>query len=197
MPLRVSAILLAAGSSKRMGQPKQLLPLGNKPVIRHCLDNLVAAGIKDIVVVLSQRESEILNSMKDLPVQIVFNENPESEMAESVRIGLRTLTDFSTGVLVHLSDHPLVSAKTLKSIVQCHLEIPDKIIIPQYKGKRGHPSLFPKPVIDEIFVGLTLRDIIKRDSSRIKFLDVDDEGVILDMDTKEDYEKIPKKIGTR
>jgi CTP:molybdopterin cytidylyltransferase MocA len=191
MPLRVSAILLAAG------QPKQLLPLGNKPVIRHCLDNLVAAGIKDIVVVLSQRESEILNSMKDLPVQIVFNENPESEMAESVRIGLRTLTDFSTGVLVHLSDHPLVSAKTLKSIVQCHLEIPDKIIIPQYKGKRGHPSLFPKPVIDEIFVGLTLRDIIKRDSSRIKFLDVDDEGVILDMDTKEDYEKIPKKIGTR
>jgi CTP:molybdopterin cytidylyltransferase MocA len=191
MPLRVSAILLAAG------QPKQLLPLGNKPVIRHCLANLVAAGIKDIVVVLSQRESEILNSMKDLPVQIVFNENPESEMAESVRIGLRTLTDFSTGVLVHLSDHPLVSAKTLKSIVQCHLEIPDKIIIPQYKGKRGHPSLFPKPVIDEIFVGLTLRDIIKRDSSRIKFLDVDDEGVILDMDTKEDYEKIPKKIGTR
>ena len=125
------------------------------------------------------------------------NENPESEMAESVRIGLRTLTDFSTGVLVHLSDHPLVSAKTLKSIVQCHLEIPDKIIIPQYKGKRGHPSLFPKPVIDEIFVGLTLRDIIKRDSSRIKFLDVDDEGVILDMDTKEDYEKILKKIGTR
>jgi len=197
MPLKVTAILLAAGSSKRMGQPKQLLPLGNKPVIRHCLDNLVAAGIKDIVVVLSQRESEILNSMKDLPVQIVFNENPESEMAESVRIGLRTLTDFSTGVLVHLSDHPLVSAKTLKSIVQCHLEIPDKIIIPQYKGKRGHPSLFPKPVIDEIFVGLTLRDIIKRDSSRIKFLDVDDEGVILDMDTKEDYEKIPKKIGTR
>ena len=180
-----------------MGQPKQLLPLGNKLVIRHCLDNLVAAGIKDIVVVLSQRESETLNSMKDLPVQIVFNENPESEMAESVRIGLRTLTDFSTGVLVHLSDHPLVSAKTLKSIVQCHLEIPDKIIIPQYKGKRGHPSLFPKPVIDEIFVGLTLRDIIKRDSRRIKFLDVDDEGVILDMDTKEDYEKIPKKIGTR
>ena len=196
MPLRVSAILLAAGSSKRMGQPKQLLPLGNKPVIRHCLDNLVAAGIKDIVVVLSQRESEILNSMKDLPVQIVFNENPESEMAESVRIGLCTLTDSSSGVLVHLSDHPLVSAGTLKSIVQYYLETPDKIIIPLYKGKKGHPSLFPKPVIDEVFVRLNLRDIINRDSSRIRFLDVDDEGVILDMDTKEDYERILKKIGS-
>jgi CTP:molybdopterin cytidylyltransferase MocA len=180
-----------------MGQPKQLLPLGNKTVIRHCFDNLVAAGIKNVVVVICRGGSEILDSMKDLPVKVVFNENPESEMAESVRIGLRTLTDSSSGILVHLSDHPLVSTGTLKSIVQCHLETPDKIIIPLYKGKKGHPSLFPKPVIDEVFVGLTLREIINRDSSRIKFLDVDDEGVILDMDTKEDYERILKKMGTR
>jgi molybdenum cofactor cytidylyltransferase len=196
MPLRVSAILLAAGSSKRMGQPKQLLPLGNKTVIRHCFDNLVAAGIKNVVVVICRGGSEILDSMKDLPVQIVFNENPESEMAESVRIGLRALTQSFSGVLIHLSDHPLVSAATLKSIVQCHLETPDKIIIPLYKGKKGHPSFFPKPVIDEVFVGLNLRDIINKDSSRIRFLDVDDEGVILDMDTKEDYERILKKIGS-
>ena len=180
-----------------MGQPKQLLPLGNKPVIRHCLDNLVAAGIKNVVVVLGQGGSEILDSMKDLPVQIVFNENSDSEMAESVRIGLRALTQSSSGVLVHLSDHPLVSTGTLKSIVQCHLETPDKIIIPLYKGKKGHPSFFPKPVIDEVFVGLNLRDIINKDSSRIRFLDVDDEGVILDMDTKEDYERILKKMGMR
>ena len=178
-----------------MGQPQPLLPLGNKTVIRHCFDNLVAAGIKNVVLVICRGGSEILDSMKDLPVQIVFNENPESEMAESVRIGLRTLTDSSAGVLVHLSDHPLVSAGTLKSIVQYYLETPDKIIIPLYKGKKGHPSLFPKPVTDEVFVGLNLRDIINKDSSRIRFLDVDDEGVILDMDTKEDYERILKKIG--
>jgi len=178
-----------------MGHPKQLLPLGNKTVIRHCLDNLVEAGIKDIVVVLSQRESEILNSMKDTPVQTVFNENPESEMAESVRIGLHSLAVSSTGVLVHLSDHPLVSAATLKSIVQYHLETPGKIIVPLYKVKRGHPSLFPKLVIDEVFVGLTLRDIINRDSGRIRFLDVNDEGVILDIDTREDYERILQKMG--
>ena len=179
-----------------MGQPKQLLPLGNKTVIKHCLDNLVAAGIKNVVVVLGQGGSEILDSIKDLPVQIVFNENPESEMAESVRIGLRTLTDSSSGVLVHPSDHPLVSAETLKSIVQYYLETPDKIIVPLYKGKRGHPSLFPKPVTDEVFNGLNLRDIINRDSSRIRILSVDDEGVILDMDTREDYEKILKKMGS-
>jgi len=180
-----------------MGQPKQLLPLGNKPVIRHCLDNLMAAGIKDVVVVLGQGGSEILDSMKDLPVQIVFNENPESEMAESVRIGLRTFSDYSSGVLVHLSDHPLVLAGTLRSIVQCYLETPDKIIVPLYKGKRGHPSLFPKPVIEEIFDEYTLRDIVTKDPNRIRLVDVQDEGVIIDIDTREDYEKILKKIETR
>ena len=100
-------------------------------------------------------------------------------------------------MLIHLSDHPLVSVGTLRSIIQYNLETPNKIIVSLYKGKRGHPSLFPKPVIDEVFVGLNLRDIINRDSSRIRILDVDDEGVILDMDTREDYEKILEKIGTR
>jgi len=117
-------------------------------------------------------------------------------MAESVRIGLRALHESSTGVLVHLSDHPLVSVETLRSFVQCHVESPDRIIIPLYKGRRGHPTLFPKPVIDEVFDGLNLRDIINRDSSRIRFLNVDDEGVVLDIDTKEDYERILKKMET-
>ena len=173
-----------------MGQLKQLLPLGSKPIIRHCLDNLAVAGIRNTVIVLGQNGSKILDSVKELPVQVVFNKTPDSEMAESVRIGLHTLHGSSTGVLVHLSDHPLVSVETLKSLVQCHVETPDRIIIPLYKGRRGHPPLFPKPVIDEVFDGLNLRDIINKDSSRIRFLNVDDEGVVLDIDTKEDYERI-------
>jgi len=177
-----------------MGQLKQLLLLGNKPIIRHCLDNLEAAGIENTVVVLGQRGSEILDSMKDLPVQIILNENPASEMAESVRIGLRALSESCSGVLVHLSDHPLVSVETLKNLIQCHLETPDKIIIPMYKEKKGHPSLFPKSVIYEILDGLNLRDIINKNSGRIRIINVDDEGVVLDMDTPEDYERILKKI---
>jgi len=179
-----------------MGQPKQLLPLGSKPIIRHCLDNLAVAGIRNTVVVLGQNGSEILDSIKELPVKVVFNETPVSEMAESVRIGLRALCEPSSGVLVHLSDHPLVSVETLKSLVQCHVESPERIIIPLRKERRGHPTLFPKPVIDEVFEGLNLRDIVNRDSSRARFLNVVDEGVILDVDTKEDYERILKKIET-
>jgi CTP:molybdopterin cytidylyltransferase MocA len=194
MPLRVSAILLAAGSSRRMGQLKQLLPLGDKPIIRYCLDSLIAAGIEDLVVVLGPRGNEILDTVKDIPVKIVFNKNPKSEMAESVRIGFRTIAESSSGVLVSLSDHPLVKADTLKKLVHCHLETPDRIVIPLYKGQRGHPSLFPKIIIEEVFAGFNLRDIIHKDPNRIRFLDVEDEGVILDMDTREDYKKILDKV---
>ena len=175
------------------GTIKTTPSLRNKPIIRHCLDNLIAAGIKDIVVVLGPRVDKMLDSIKEIPIQIVFNRNPESEMAESVRIGLRAVAESSSGVLVCLSDHPLISVETLKSFIQCFLETPDKIIIPLYKGKRGHPTLFPRNIIKEIFEGNTLRDIIQTDKSRLRFLPVQDEGVILDMDTKEDYERILKK----
>lgn len=194
MPLRVSAILLAAGSSRRMGRLKQLLPLDGKPIIRHCLDNLIAAGIKNIVVVLGHREDEILDTIKEIPLQIVFNRNSESEMAESVRIGLRAIAQSSSGIIVSLSDHPLVTADTFKKLVHCHLETPDKILIPLYRGLRGHPTLFPRHIIEGIFDGCTLRDIVNKELNRIRLLDVQDEGVILDIDTKEDYERILKKI---
>ncbi|HYA11483.1 MAG TPA: nucleotidyltransferase family protein [Thermodesulfovibrionales bacterium] len=173
-----------------MGQLKQLLPLGDKPIIRYCLDSLIDAGIEDLVVVLGPRGNEILDTIKDLPVKIVFNKNPESEMAESVRIGLRTIAESSSGVLVSLSDHPLVKADTFKKIVHCHFETPDKILIPLYEGQRGHPSLFPKIIIEEVFAGLNLRDIIHNDPNRIRLLEVKDEGIVLDIDTREDYDKI-------
>jgi len=179
-----------------MEQLKQLLPLHDKPIIRHCLDNLITSGIENIVAVLGYRGDEVLAVIHEMPVQIVFNKNQESEMAESVRIGLRAIAEKSSGVLVCLSDHPLVSVDTLKILMQCFLETPDKIIIPIYKGKRGHPTLFPRNVIEEIFEAGTLRDIIDKNRSRLKFLDVQDEGIILDMDTKEDYDKVLKKIGS-
>lgn len=191
MPIPVSAILLAAGSSRRTGQLKQLLPLGDKPIIRHCLDCIIASGIKDIVAVVGQK-GEIVKTINDLPVKIVFNEAPESEMAESVRIGLRVIDDSSTGVLICLSDHPLVLPETLRVLIDSHSGDPGKIIIPMYTGKRGHPSLFPIHAIKEIFEGLNLRDVINKTPGRIKNINVEDEGILLDMDTIEDYKKISK-----
>jgi molybdenum cofactor cytidylyltransferase len=193
MDRQVSALLLAAGSSKRMGQPKQLLPLNEKPLIRHCIDTIILAGIWDVAVILGEDAAKIvtfLDALSPLPLKISFNKDPGSEMADSVRIGMRTINDTSSGVLICLCDHPLVSKETLKSLINLHREGPQKIIIPVYHGKRGHPTLFSRTVIAEVFQGLTLRDIIQKDPDRIRLVEVPDEGIILDLDTMEDYRKI-------
>jgi CTP:molybdopterin cytidylyltransferase MocA len=146
-----------------------------------------------VAVILGEGAAKIvtfLDALSPVPLKISFNRDPGSEMADSVRIGMRTISDTSSGVLICLCDHPLVSKETLKSLINLHREGPEKIIIPVYHGKRGHPTLFPRTVIAEVFQGLTLRDIIQKDPDRIRLVEVPDEGIILDMDTMEDYRKI-------
>lgn len=189
----VAAILLAAGSSARMGQQKPLLPLGDKPVIRHCLDALMPAGIRDIVVVVSAQGNGVAAALKGLPVTIAVNDLAGSDMAESVRTGLRSVEGSPSGILVCLSDHPLVSPDTVRTIIRQHGETPDSVIIPCYQEKRGHPTLFPFKIINEIFSGVTLRDIVRSHDRGVRLIDVDNEGVVLDMDTEADYRMIQKK----
>lgn len=190
----VSAVLLAAGTSSRMGRTKQLLPLGSKTVIRHCLDPLVAAGITDIAVVINPRSGGIAEALHGMPVTVAVNDALSSEMAESIRAGLRSLKCASSGILVCLSDHPLVRARTITALIGEHRGNPGSIIIPAYLGRRGHPTLFPVKIIHEIFSGVTLRDIIRKDAARVRTAAVDDEGTILDMDTEEDYRAMVDKI---
>jgi molybdenum cofactor cytidylyltransferase len=179
-----------------MGRIKQLLPLGNKPVISHCLDTLIASEINDIVVVFGPHRAEILRVIAPLPnlVKIAYNDIPGSEMAESVRIGLGVINTSSSGVLVCLSDHPMVSRETIKTLIGVHREDPDRIIIPLYRGTRGHPTLFPARVIREVLTGRTLREITSKHPEKARYLEVQDEGVILDLDTVEDYKKLSEKM---
>ncbi len=186
----IAAILLAAGQSKRMGSNKQLLSLSGKPFIRHCLDNLLEGGLHDIVVVLGPTGQEIEPVIADLPVSIAWNTAEESDMADSVRIGLGALPEHITGVLVCLGDHPLVTAATVKHIITSCTPHPDKIIIPVFNGKKGHPTFFPRAVIEEIFTVATLRDIIHQDAERIALVDISDPGVTVDIDTPEDFQRI-------
>jgi molybdenum cofactor cytidylyltransferase len=176
-----------------MGQSKQLLPLDGKPIIRHCIEAILASGIGDIIVVLGQDSEQLQKVLADLPVRISHNSNPASDMAESVRTGLLGLGAEVSGVLVSLSDHPLVSADTLKTLITIHCQEPDKIVIPVFQGKHGHPTLFPIQVLHEILKGGILRDVVKKDPERIRLAEVMDEGVILDIDTREDYERAVKK----
>lgn len=186
----VAAILLAAGKSRRMGSCKQLLPLGESTVIGRCLDALVTGGAGEIAVVVSEGGNGVAAAVRDYPVRIVVNPECEGDMASSVRAGRDALTAEVSGVVVSLCDYPLVSAGTINRLIVGHGESPGSIIIPCYRERRGHPLLFPLGILNELVNDLILRDLVRRVPNRIRCLDVDDPGVLLDMDTPEDYRRI-------
>jgi CTP:molybdopterin cytidylyltransferase MocA len=187
MQHQVSAVLLAAGLARRMGQLKQLLPLGSLTVIEHSLNAILSAGVSDTVVVIGPDGTDVSFAIAHLPVTIALNPDSDSDMAASVRAGLNALNDTASSVLVCPADHPLVLPDTIKAMLVRHLENPKAIIIPSHNRRRGHPTLFPREIIQEIFESSSLRDIVSRHEALLDFLEVEDRGVVLDMDTPEDY----------
>lgn len=190
-----AAILLAAGKSSRMGSCKQLLPLCGSTVIARCLGALVTGGASEIVVVVAQELSGVAAAARDYPVRIVVNQECGGDMASSVRAGRDALTTEASGVIVSLCDYPLVSADTIMGLIAEHAASPASIIIPRHRERRGHPLLFPRAVLDELSDDLILRDLVRREPGWIRCLDVDDPGVLLDMDTPEDYLRICGMMG--
>ena len=186
----VAAILLAAGKSRRMGSCKQLLPLGDSTVIARCIGALVTGGAGEIVVVVSEEGDAVAEAVRAYPVMIVVNQEPDGDMASSVRAGRDALTDAARGVIVALCDYPLVSAATIASLVAEFGNSPGNVIIPCHQERSGHPLLFPRSILDELTEDQILRDLVRRDPERIQRLDVTDPGVLIDMDTPEDYLRI-------
>ena len=190
MPKMISAILLSAGRSSRMGRSKPLLPLGNKPVVRHCLETLLQGGVDEVILVVGICGEAVIEAVVDLPVTVVRNPEPESEMADSVRCGLKSVSESSDAVLVALVDHPLVKPATLRAICEHYARTSADIVLPTYRGRCGHPTLFSRHVLEEIHLLPTLHEIVRCDPDRVKTVPVQDTGVLIDMDTLKDYQKV-------
>ena len=190
MEIRLSAILLAAGRSRRMGSCKQLLALPDRPAVVRCVESILGARIDDVVVVVGPEGDAVARAMTGLPVTIVRNGAAESDMAASVRVGLTAIKPTAESVLVCLCDHPLVSPETLVALRSHWLIHPAAIVIPLHGGRKGHPTLFPRRLLEEIEALPTLREVIDRHREDVAFLEVADEGTVLDMDTWEEYQAI-------
>jgi CTP:molybdopterin cytidylyltransferase MocA len=106
------------------------------------------------------------------------------------------MADTVSGVVVALCDYPLVTPATISRLVSRHGEAPGAILIPSHGGRRGHPTLFPAAVLNELVVGGTLRDVVRLDPLRVRLVDTDDPGILLDMDTPEDYTLLRQQFAT-
>jgi molybdenum cofactor cytidylyltransferase len=187
---RVAAILLAAGASRRMGCCKQLLELGGKTALARCLDALLQGGVDQVIVVVAPDGDEVERAARRYPVRVVRNAGPAGDMATSIRTGRDALAPGTSGVLVALCDYPLVSSDTIATLVESHRRDPGSILIPCHLERRGHPPLIPRRLLDELAHPLTLRDLLRTHSQLIRQLELVDAGVLVDMDTPEDYRRV-------
>jgi molybdenum cofactor cytidylyltransferase len=178
-----------------MGRCKQLLPLGGTTVIGRCITTILAAGIADCTVVVSSNGEAVAAEARRFPVRVVVNTECAGDMASSVRAGRDAIAADRTGVLVALCDYPLVQPSTIRLLAAAAENAPDRIIIPTDAGRRGHPLLFPRAVLDELTPDRILRDVVRSDPARILELPVIDPGIHMDMDTPEQFRLICRHAG--
>ena len=190
MPGSVAAILLAAGASRRMGTCKQLLQLEGKTVLARCLETLLHGGVDEIVVVVAPTGDEVSGAAAHYPVRVVRNAEPDGDMAASICTGRDALSPAVTGVVIALCDYPLVKSETIARLAEAHRQAPNTIIVPCHGGHRGHPPLLPRRLLDALEMPLTLRDLLQDNKELVQHLELPDDGVLIDMDTPEDYHRI-------
>jgi molybdenum cofactor cytidylyltransferase len=192
----VGAVVLAAGRSVRMGEAKQLLRVSGRTVLERTLENVRGARVDEIVLVLGS-SAEVVS--RRLPpahldgLKVVINQNFEEGMASSLREGLRAMSPLMCGALIVLADQPFVRSETLNRIIERYRESGAEIVIPFYGGKRGNPVLLDRSVFTEVMAleGDTgCRAIFPNHVNGIVEMPVDDEGIVLDIDDREDYERL-------
>ena len=188
----ICALVLAAGQSRRMGVQKLLLPFGGKTVIAHIVDQLLVSHVDEIHVVVGCQAKRISRELSGRPVSIVNNPNYKSGMLSSVRCGLRAIPQQCLAVLVALGDQPSVTSKLIDQMLQAFATTEKRILVPLYKGKRGHPILFSELYRNDILAHydkVGLRGLLHAHSDDVLELTVSTSAVLSDMDYPEDYRR--------
>lgn len=198
-PAVISAVILAAGASRRMGQPKMLLPWGNTVVIQKVVSTLLESGISQPVIVTGRSAEEIKQVVQD--DAIIWAYNPEfetTEMLQSLQIGLRCLPETSSAFLIVLGDQPQIEPEIIRQIISAFNTHHQSIIIPSYQFRRGHPWLVSRDLLPELLLlpeGSTLRQFLNAHTESIAYLNVSSSSVLMDLDLPSDYDQL-KPQGT-
>ncbi len=190
--MMIAAIVLAGGSSSRMGRSKPLIRLGDLPLLRHVIDRLKESTVDDVVVVLGYDSATIRQAVSLEGVRVVENPEYADGMSTSIRAGLRAVRDDAEAALIVLGDQPLVSSKTINRIVDYFRDRKPGILIPVFRGFQGNPVLIARrlfPEMSRITGDTGCRAIFDDHPTDIETIEVDDAGVLIDIDTPEDLER--------
>jgi len=187
--------VLAAGSSSRLGRPKQLLPLGGRPLLARTLDNAARSSLDGIVVVLGH-DAEAIQSKVDFAAasaRVVVNERYREGQSTSLHAGLAALPPDATAALFILGDQPLLGPAVFDAILDAYARTGGPIVQPVYDGRRGNPVLFDRalwPELAQVTGDQGARGVLRAHQSEVVAVPIEGEHYTDDIDTEEDYQRL-------
>jgi CTP:molybdopterin cytidylyltransferase MocA/xanthine/CO dehydrogenase XdhC/CoxF family maturation factor len=187
----VSGMILAAGESKRMKQQKLLMDFHGESFIRTIVRKVSASDADQVMVILGSHSRKISDQIHSFGVDMVFNPLYKEGMLSSIQCGFNTISKNVDAVLVILGDQPMIETETINKLIQRYRKTRDKIIVPVYQGKRGHPVLIDARFKDEIFSlnpEKGLRELMYAHGEDLYEMEVETPGILKDIDTIKDYE---------
>ncbi|HEX2178164.1 MAG TPA: nucleotidyltransferase family protein [Actinomycetota bacterium] len=190
---RVTGIVLAAGTSSRLGQPKQLLDFGGRPLLQHAIDAMERSGLVDIVLVLGHRAGDVEAAVTTGPdTRTVVNPDYAQGQATSLRAGLEAADERSQAAVVILGDQPALGALHVRTIVETYLATGAKVVQAAFGGKPNHPTLFERSMWPELMAvegDQGAREVLKKHPEWVLRVEMGGEPPP-DLDTWEDYERL-------
>lgn len=194
---KIGAIILAAGMSIRMGEPKLLLPLRGQPLFRHAIDSILGSPVQPIYLVAGKYIEEIRQHSEDYPeMKIIHNPNYADGMSTSLKLGVQSIKEHVDAVMIFLADQPLISRVIIQSLIDKYIQCKDegvRIIRPKYKGEVGHPILVDAVLLNEfhsINGDQGGKSIIKKYEAVTETVSFDNSMWGFDIDTPEDFQKV-------
>ena len=186
----ISAILLAAGQSKRMnGENKLTKEIQGIPLIKLSVKNILASSINELIIVLGHQK-EIIEKLidKNEKIKFVFNKNFESGMASSIKVGLNNLSEKTEAFLICLGDMPMVSPDIYNQLIKSKND--KEITVPIYKGQQGNPVLFLKSMKEKLMTlqgDVGAKKILEIHKNKLLNVEINDKGITKDFNTKDNF----------
>lgn len=192
----ITAIILAAGYSKRFGRNKLLEPIAGKPMIRWTVEATLNSMINEVVVVLGFEAERVYEVIKDLKCRVMVNPEYDVGMSSSVKCGVRSIMSRSEAAVIIPGDYPFIEVETINNVIEKYRETHAPIIIATYNGRRGHPILIGRELFQEVLEineeNMGLKAVIRKYENEIVYADAKGMGAITDIDSPEDLEKLMK-----
>ena len=190
----ISAVILAAGESRRMGaQNKLLLQIGSEVLIRKFVESVCASAADAVLVVLGHEAEKIKAVLQDLTVSFVNNTCFEEGMTTSIQSGVKAASTESTGLMICLADLPFAETSDFNRLIQAFTDFRrtenSLIIVPVFQGQRGNPVLFSAEFRDKILThkGEGCREIVRQYPQSVREVCMENDNLLRDIDTPEDY----------